>query len=88
MGEPEPTRVSIAMVAPPEIPRNAQQAKVKPRKTRWGEKRVSAAKNSIEAGARKPRPAGYLPIFCAAATKIKRVLLRLLARLGVDHDPT
>ena len=46
----------VDMVAPLEGPRNAQQGKVKPRQTRWGEKRVSAAKNSIKAGARKPRP--------------------------------
>jgi len=31
-------------------------------------------------------PAGYLLIFSATATEIKRVLLRLLARLRVDHD--
>jgi hypothetical protein len=40
------------MVAPPEISRNSQPGKVKPR-CRMG--LASAAKDSIKAGARKPR---------------------------------
>ena len=44
------------------------------------------ARDSIKAGARRPRPAGYLLLFCAAAAKIKRVLLRLLTSLGVNRD--
>ena len=44
MGEPKPTRASMVMVAPPQIPRNA--------KDRAKGKANRAAKDSIKAGAR------------------------------------
>src|SRR5215208_7815601 len=38
MGKPKPTRASMVMVAPPEIPRNAQQGKVKAAPNAMGRK--------------------------------------------------
>jgi hypothetical protein len=73
------------MVALLEVPRNAEGPPQSEGRAKEGYPK-SAAKDNIKGGARKPRPAAYLLILCAAATKIKRVLLRLLARLGVDHD--
>ncbi len=48
-----PAPPGVVMVAPPEVPRNAEGAQIEGRAKEYQE---SAAKGSIEARARKPRP--------------------------------
>jgi hypothetical protein len=53
LGKGVPAPPGVVMLAPPEVPRNAESAQSEGRAEVMGK---SAAEDSIKAGARKPRP--------------------------------